>query len=67
VPHGSNRKRIPLHKLFYRESKTEKEMTIEETLEKLKDENSNIVEIKLDINKFKLKPDDEQVHSNKRY
>jgi len=42
-------------------------MTIEETLEKLKDENSNIVEIKLDINKFKLKPDDEQVHSNKRY
>jgi len=64
VPHGSDRKRISLHKLFYRESKTEKEMTIEETLEKLKDENSNIVEIKLDINKFKLKPDDEQVHSN---
>ena len=39
-------------------------MTIEETVEQLKGTDSQTTETKLDINTFKLKPKDEQVHSN---
>jgi len=34
-------------------------MTIEETVEQLKGTDSQVIEIKLDINTFKLKPKDE--------
>lgn len=39
-------------------------MTIKETVEQLKGTDSQTIETKLDINTFKLKPKDEQVHSN---
>ena len=59
VSQRSNRKRITLHKLLYRKNQEKQKMTIEETVEQLKGTDSQAVEIKLDINTFKLKPKDE--------
>jgi hypothetical protein len=59
VSQRSNRKRITLHKLLYRKNQEKQKMTIEETVEQLKGTDSQVIEIKLDINTFKLKPKDE--------
>jgi hypothetical protein len=59
VSQRGHRKRSTLHKILYRYNKKKEKMTIEETVEQLKGTDSQAVEIKLDINTFKLKPKDE--------